>query len=185
MRIPFKLLFIGLAGLASLAAQEIKLPPSFDRLASKASEVVDINLDSSLLQLAARFLSDRDADEARVKKLVTGLKSVMVKCYEFDRDNEYQESDVQDLRKQLSGPGWSRIVGVRSRRNGDNADVFIKSETDRVTGLAVIVAEPRQLVIVNIVGAINPDELRDLGGHFGIPKLEFDRKSRPRKEDHE
>jgi hypothetical protein len=38
-----------------------------DRLASKASNSVDINLDMTMLQLAARFLSGKDPDEARVR----------------------------------------------------------------------------------------------------------------------
>jgi hypothetical protein len=36
----------------------------------------------------------------------------------------------------------------------------------------VIVAEPRELTIVSILGTINPDDLRDLGGHFGIPRMD-------------
>ncbi len=42
------------------AAQEIKLPASWDRLAEKASEVVNVTMDSSMLQLAGKFLSDKD-----------------------------------------------------------------------------------------------------------------------------
>jgi len=60
------------AALLPLAAQEIKLPPNLDKLAERASEVVDVNLDGPMLQLAARFLSDKDVDEARVKKLSAG-----------------------------------------------------------------------------------------------------------------
>jgi hypothetical protein len=159
--------------LLPLAAQEIKLPPSFDRLAAKAVETVDITLDATLLQLASKFLSDKDPDEARVKKLVSGLKGVFVKSFEFDARGEYEDRDVEAVRSQLKGPGWSRIVGVRSKRNGDNSEVFLKSDGGQVTGLAVIVAEPRQLTVVNIVGPINPEELRDLGGHFGIPKFDI------------
>jgi hypothetical protein len=152
-------------------AQEIKIPPSLDKLADKAEEVVDVTLDSNLLQLASRFLSDRDPDEVRVKKLVTGLRGIYVRSFTFSSPGQYRESDVEELRAQLRAPGWSRIVGVRHRKGGDNADVAVKIENGKITGLVVIAAEERELTVVNIVGPIDPDDLRDLGGHFGIPKF--------------
>lgn len=52
-----KIVYVALVALLPLAAQEFKIPPGLDRLAEKASEVVDVTLDSSMLQLASRFLS--------------------------------------------------------------------------------------------------------------------------------
>src|SRR5580692_11126762 len=120
-----------------LAAQEIKMPVNLDKLAAKASEVVDVSLDGALLQLASRFLSDKDPDEAHVKKLVGGLKGVYVKSFEFEDRDQYKESDVEELRTQLKAPGWSRIVSSRSKRNGDNADVYLKTDAGQISGLAV------------------------------------------------
>lgn len=155
-----------------LAAQEIKLPPSLDRLASKATEVVDVTLDASMLQLASRFLSDNDKDDAKVKKLVGGLKGVYVKSFEFDKTGEYLDSDVESVRSQVRGPGWTRVVGVYNKKGGDNAEIFLKTEAGQITGLTIISAEPKQLTIVHISGAIHPDQLSELGGHFGVPKLD-------------
>jgi hypothetical protein len=163
---------ITLIALMPLAAQEIKMPPSLDRLAAKASEVVDVTMDSSLLQMASKFLSDKDADEAKAKKLVAGLKGIYVKSFEFDKAGEYDMADIEAIRSQLRPPAWSRIVGVKSRKNGDNAEVYLKSENGKISGLTVISTEPKQLTIVNIVGTIDPEELSDLGGHFGIPKMD-------------
>ena len=165
--------FLVLVALLPVAAQEFKIPANLDRLADKATEVVDVTLDSSMLQLASRFLSDKNPDEARVKRLVVGLKGVYVKSFEFEKTGEYDEADVAALRAQLKGPAWSRIVGVRSKKSGDNADVFIGSDGGQVTGLVVIAAEPKELTVVSIVGSIKPEDLRDLGGNFGIPKIEM------------
>ncbi len=153
-----------------LAAQEIKMPASLDKLAAKASETVDVSLDGALLQLASRFLSEKDPDEAHVKKLVTGLKGIYVKSFEFDDRDQYKDSDVEELRTQLKAPGWSRIVGTHSKRHGDNAEIYLKTDAGQISGLAIIVTDPRELTIVNIVGSIRPEDIRDLGGHFGIPK---------------
>jgi len=168
-----------------LAAQDIKMPVSLDKLAAKASEVVDVSLDGALLLLASRFLSDSDPDEAHVNKMVAGLKGVYVKSFEFEDRDQYKDSDVEELRTQLKAPGWARIVSSRSKKNGDNADVYIKTDAGQISGLAIIVTDPRELTIVSIVGAVRPEDIRDLGGHFGIPKIDIrnDKKDKDKKED--
>src|SRR5689334_20458863 len=127
----------------SLAAQEIKLPPSLDKLKDRASEVVDVTLDSSLLQMASKFLSN-DPDQAKVKKLVTGLKGVYVRSYEFEKPGQYDPADVESVRSQLHTPGWSRIVGVKSVKGGENAEVYVKAENGHISGLAIIATEPTE-----------------------------------------
>ncbi len=166
-------IIVGIA-LAPLGAQELKLPASLDRLAAKASEVVDVTMDANLLQLASRFLSDKDADDAKVKKLIGGLKGIYVRSFEFEKAGEYQDSDVEPVRAQLRPPVWSRIVGVRSQKSGENSEVFVKTESGKIGGLAILVTEPKELTIVSIEGTIDPDQLSELGGHFGIPKVEPD-----------
>jgi hypothetical protein len=168
-----------------LAAQDIKMPVALDKLAAKASEVVDVSLDGALLQLASRFLSEKDPDEANVKKLVGGLKGVYVKSFTFEDRDQYKESDVEDLRTQLKAPGWSRIVSSRSRKNGDNSEVYLKTDAGQITGLAVIVTNPKELTIVNIIGFIRPEDIRDLGGHLGIPKIDIPGKNDKKEKDKE
>jgi hypothetical protein len=165
---------------APLLAQDIKFPPGLEKLADRATEVIDVTLDSNMLQLASRFLSNRDTDQAKVKKLVGGLKGVYVRSYQFDKAGEYQESDVESVRSQLRSPGWSRIVGVRSKKQGDNAEVYIRNEGGQIAGLTVLAMDPKELTIVNIVGTINPEDLADLGGNFGIPQMDMGARSKGR-----
>jgi hypothetical protein len=169
-----RIAFITCIALAPLGAQELKIPASLDRLAEKASEVVDVTMDANLLQLASRFLSDKNTDDAQVKKVIGGLKGVYVKSFEFEKTGEYQDSDIEPLRMQLRAPAWSRIVGVRSRKSGENAEVYVKTENGKIDGLAILATEPKELTIVSIEGSISPEQLSELGGHFGIPKVEPD-----------
>lgn len=169
-----KLALMTCLALAPLSAQEIKLPATLERLAAKASDVVDVTLDANLLQLAGRFLSNKDADDAKVKKLIAGLKGIYVRSFEFANAGEYQESDVEPVRAQLRNPAWSRIVGVRSEKSGNNAEVYVKTDGGKIGGLVILSTEPKQLTVVSIEGSIDPDQLNDLGGHFGIPKLDSD-----------
>src|SRR6266436_10430200 len=114
------------AVLMPLAAQEIKLPVNLERLAAKAEESVDVTLSGPILRLAAKFISDRDADAAKIRNLIAGLDGIYVRSFTFAREGEYNMADVDAVRAQVQPPAWSRMVGVRSRlRNGD-ADVYVK-----------------------------------------------------------
>jgi hypothetical protein len=161
-----------------LAAQDVKLPPSLDKLAEKAAEVVDVTLDGQMLKLANMFLSKDNPDDVKIKNLVTGLKGIYVKSFEFEKEGEYSPADVEAIRTQLRGPGWSKLVGVISKRDRENADIFVKLDGDRVGGLVILAAEPKELTIVNIVGNIDINQLSELGGHFGIPEVEVQREKK-------
>jgi len=163
------------------AGQEARLSlPAFDDLARKASESVDITLDLSLLQLAAGFLSDAGEDAA-IKELVRGLQGVYVKSFEFDVDDAYNPADVERVRSQLARGPWARLVDVRSARDRSQTQVYVWQDRGVSKGLAVVSTEPRRLTIVNIVGAIDIEKLRQLEGQFGIPKLDLEAQAPPRK----
>ena len=72
-----------------------------------------ISLDGNLLQLASRFLSSDDPDQAQIKKLVASLKGIYVRNFEFDKVGEYQASDLEPIRSQLKDSKWKKIVQVR------------------------------------------------------------------------
>lgn len=155
------------------ADARLKLP-AFAGLEEHASEVVNITLDSAMLGLAARFLSSEKPDDAAVKALVQGLTGIYVKSFKFESDFAYPKSDVDALRKQLSAPGWQRLVEVRSRKENSNVDIYVSMDRDKVNGLAIIAAEARELTIVNIVGSVDLEKLHQLEGHFGVPDLELE-----------
>lgn len=153
-------------------AQEIKMPVNLDALAEKAEESVVVTMDKSMLKLAGKFLKDED-NEADVRRLISGLEGIYVRNFEFSNEGEYSRADVDAVRAQLQGPAWGRIVGVRSKRRDGDVDVYFKDAGNgQLGGIVVICAEPRELTIVNIVGTLDPEKLVDLGGEFGIPRLE-------------
>jgi hypothetical protein len=173
------LLVVSCAALA--AAQDARLDIGrIDGLAARAAETVEVSLDERLLRIAAKFLKNEDPDEARVKELVSGLKGVYVRVFEFDNPGEYSPGDLEGLRSQLQAPGWTKIVGVRSRRDSQNVDVHIKYQGDNVLGLSIIAAEPKELTVVNIVGPIDLEKLGQLEGQFGIPKLGLEKEEKIR-----
>lgn len=156
---------------ALLRAQDMQLPPDVENLSAKAKETVEVKMDGPMLRWASKFLSAEDPDERKAAKLITNLKGLYVRSFEFDKEGAYTSAEVEELRAQFRSPLWSRVVGVRSQREGDNVDVFFKLEDDQMAGIVIISAEKKELTVVNIVGPIDVDQLADLGGEFGIPKL--------------
>lgn len=154
-----------------LRAQEIKLPVEVEKLSSTAKETIEVKMDGPMLRWASKFLSAEDPDEQKAAQLVQNLKSIYVRNFEFDKEGAYSSAEVEALRSQFGPPVWSRVVGVRSERNGENVDVYFKLENEKMAGIVIISAEPKELTFVNIVGPIEVDQLADLGGEFGIPKL--------------
>lgn len=170
-------LFAPLAALAASvalgAAPAQLMLPEFDALAAKASESVNISLDPSLLGLAAGFLDSSNPDDAATKELISGLKGIYVRSYTFDRDFAYPSAEVDQVRRQLSAPGWQRLVHVDSARERTHVDIYAAVDGGVARGLAIIASEPREFTIVNIVGPINLFKLHRLEGKFGIPKLDL------------
>jgi hypothetical protein len=176
-------LFAAILGLSGAAFGQSSQPPpgkgllripEFAGLAEKASESVNVTLDSRLLGLGCRFLDASDPEQAGAKKVCNGLTGIFVRSYTFDKDFAYPKADVEGVRRQLSAPGWSRIVEARSRKDHTDVDVFVLIDNGRAEGLAIIASEPRQFTIVNIVGSIDLEQLHDLEGQFGVPKLEIE-----------
>jgi hypothetical protein len=144
---------------------------NLDNLAAKAKSSVDVSLDANMLQLAGRFLSSKKEDEAQVKDLVSKLKGVYVRSFEFDKEGMYSVADLQPLRNQLKGPGWSRMLGVQENSDREGVEISVKTEAGQIAGIAILAYEPKQLTVVSILGQIDLERLSELGGRFGIPVL--------------
>lgn len=149
--------------------QEIKMPANLDRLAKVAKDSVNVNLSPELLQLGAGFLSDSDKDEAHVKRLVSKLRGIYVRTFEFDKPGVYSKADIESVRSQLGN--WSRMASVESK--DDNTWIYVKKKGDAVDGIFIISAEPTELAFVNIEGQIDPKDLSELSGQMGIPKIDL------------
>ena len=148
------------------SAQSIKL--DFPGLADKADEIVDITLDSQMIRLAAKFLGN-EADEREIKEMLSGLSGIYVRSFSFSKEGEYDRGMIDRLKSQL-GANWKPLVTVRSRTR-DNVNIMADVRGDRINGLVIIAAEPREFTVVNIVGDIDLDRLSKLEGEFGIPRI--------------
>jgi hypothetical protein len=172
MKSLLRIVCVLLLGAAFAHAQEFPWKINLDKFAAQSSEIVDVTLDSNMLNLAKNFLSDKDADQRQAKEIVSQLKGIYVRSYEFDKNGVYTEADIETMRAQLKSPEWNRIVGVKSKRDGENTYVYIRQVAGKMTGLAVIAAEAKELTLVYIDGPIDLQKISVLGGQFGVPKFD-------------
>jgi hypothetical protein len=167
------ILLLLLTAVAAMAQDPRLQTSNLDYLTAKASQTVDVNIDERLVQMTAKFLSSTDPDEKKVKQLVSGLKGIYVKVFEFEREGEYTAADVESIRIQLRGDAWSRIISINSKRQG-SVEVYLMTVNDQIGGLAVLAADPKELTIVNIIGPVDLNKLSELEGQFGVPELGID-----------
>ena len=164
----FVLLFLLVLAVAVPAsAQRINI--DFPDLEERAEEVVDVTLDASMIRLASKFLSGKDADEREIRAMLEGLQGIYVRSYTFAREGEYDRKLIDRVKSQL-GPTWKPLVTVRSKTR-DNVNIMADTRGDKISGLVIIATEPREFTVVNIVGHIDIDRLSRLEGEFGIPRI--------------
>jgi hypothetical protein len=171
MRITIAVLVSLLAAPAVTLAQGARLQlDHLDRLATLAEEHVNVTIDTEMLKLASGFMKGDRADAA-VKEMVSGLKGIYVRSFKFGRPNAYTADDVNVIRKQLAAPGWTRMVTTEKKREGELVEIHSWREGNASGGLAILVAQPAELTVVNIVGPMDLAKLGALQGQFGIPSL--------------
>jgi hypothetical protein len=177
------LLLLGLAAAISASAQDARL--RFERLntlENKAEEVVEVNIDGKLLDLAKRVMVKVDDPNAKkVGQAISGLKGIYVRVYNFKNENEYNIADVDEIRSQLNAPGWEKLANVRSKKNNQKIDVFTMFTGDVMSGVAVVVSESKSIAVVNVIGPIDIDLLAEMSGKLNIPKIEIERDVEPEK----
>ena len=170
--------FFVLASCAVAQEPDLRLQFDWSKLAAKAVEKVDLNLEGPTLEMASKFLSGDKGDEAKAKEFVQGLKGVYVKSYTFDKEGQYSEADVTALRAQLRAPEWTNILDVQEKH--ESTGIYLRTNGKQFGGFALVSAEPKELTVIQIIGPIDPSMLSDLGGKFGFPKMELGPKPKPK-----
>ena len=174
-----KLLFLtafSLVASSAFAQDAAKL--HFERLnglEARANEVVEVNIDGKLLDLAKRVVTKvNDEDSKKIGQAISGLKGIYVRVYNFDNENEYNAADVDSIRAELNAPGWEKLANVRSKRNNQKVDVYTMFTGEQMSGVAVVISDNKSVAVVNVVGGIDLDMLVELSGRLNIPKIDID-----------
>ncbi|MDQ3800051.1 MAG: DUF4252 domain-containing protein [Acidobacteriota bacterium] len=178
--ILLSLLFV-LGAMSTVKAQDARLRlDRLNRLEERAVDVVEVNIEGKLLDMAKRVLNkSNDPNARKVGQAIVGLRGIYVRVFNFANENEYNVADVDEIRAQLQAPGWERLVNVRSKRNNQKIDVFTMFQGDAMSGVAVVVSESKSIALINVIGPIDIDALAEMSGKMNIPKIDIEREENP------
>jgi hypothetical protein len=150
---------------------------SLDKFDAMTEHKTKITLDGDMLKLASKFLGsdddkDKDKDADSVRNLVNNLKGIYIRNYEFDKDGQYTQADIEPLRAYLKQQQWTRIVEQQDGK--ELSEVYVQPlSNEKFGGVAIIAAEARELTVVYINGALKLSDLAQLGGNMGIPEVDL------------
>ena len=130
---------------------------------------VEISLKGPLLNMITNLIRSEDEEAA---DFISKLLRVTVNVFESDNiDVDEVASTMSVMAEDLDSEGWERVVRVRE--DGNHVDIYFRlaEDADVIYGIAIMVAEPGETVLVNIVGNISTDDISALGRRFELDEL--------------
>jgi hypothetical protein len=108
----------------------------------------------------------------------SGGGKVYVRHFEFDSAGAYTEADLAEIRAQVAGAGWSRILKVQERddapEENESVEVYVYGDADGKNvygGMTVISTQLKEFTVVNIVGQ------SDINGY--VKRLKVEKRTQP------
>jgi hypothetical protein len=139
------------------------------RALANVEPIVEISLKAPLLNMVTNLVRSEDAEAA---EFISKLFRVTVNVFESDAINVAAIAEsMNTISQDLDSKGWDRVVRVRDQE--EHVDIYFRfsDDADRIQGIAIMVAEPGDTVLVNIVGDISVDDISALGERFDIDEL--------------
>jgi hypothetical protein len=135
-------------------------------------QFVEVNLHAPLLKFASVFV---DKEEPEVAALIRSIKHVRVNVVGYDESTRADTTDrVEGVRRELEAQGWTQMVTVKEPNDAEHVVVFVKmADDDSIDGLVVTVmdSKKREVVFVNLVGNIRPEQIATIGKRLNIDPL--------------
>ena len=116
-----------------------------------------------------------DEDDTELEPLLRELRAVRVYTFEGIADGEAAAKGVKELTAGLLADGWLNVIAVRE--GAETTSVLLRPGTGGTNrGLTVIVSEPDEVVLVNLIGNVRLDLFNDYMAQVDVdtPPIEID-----------
>jgi Domain of unknown function (DUF4252) len=133
-------------------------------------QFVEIQINSNLLSLAAQVIEKQQPEAA---KLLRSVQLVHVNVVGLTDENRAELTKrVRQIRHDLDARGWDHNV-VAQGKDGQDVGIYTKTRGgEALAGLAITVIDAKdQVVLINIVGDIRPEQVAALGEKLDIEPL--------------
>jgi len=118
--------------------------------------VMSISLGPTVLRFAARFVDD----DPEVRALLKSLDGVRVRIYEVHGDHERVAQKFERMGHKLGDNGWNPVMLIREE--GELVQMYAKQSGTGLQGLTIVSADNDEVVVVNIMGDIQPRYYSDV-----------------------
>lgn len=151
-----------MAVLASVPVSAQNLTLDFSALAAKARAKHEVTLDAAALQMLRQGGNKGDKDKSGdLAKVFSEIQGVSVRNYEFAKEGEYSDRDLEPLHRQVGdGSGWTRIVNVKE--DSESAEIYVYNQGGKPAGMLIIAAEAKELSVIHIAGSVQLAQLKDI-----------------------
>lgn len=129
---------------------------------TETNRTISLSLGPTVLRFAAKFMDD----EPETQALLRQLDGVRVRIYEVDGDHEKVTQNFERMGHKLNDDGWSPVMLVRE--DGDLVQMYAKASGTGLSGLTVVSADRDEVVVVNIMGDIQPAHYSDVMGALDV-----------------
>jgi hypothetical protein len=147
----------------TLTACGITAPRSNDGFAnldspgmSDTDRTMALSFGPTILHFAARFLDDDPETQA----LLRSLDGVRVRTYEIHGDSERITQNFKHMGDKLNGDGWEPVMLMRE--DGELVQMYAMPSDTGIQGLTIVSADSSEVVVVNIMGDIDPRYYSDV-----------------------
>ena len=151
----------------AVAAQEEELPPGFVDFGSLGDVYgeprVMVNIHGYLLKFIAAASAKEDPTASAVLR---GLDGVRISVYPTDGNVGPAREQISAVRKVLQGQDWQPVVQVKE--TGEEVQIFMKADEDKMHGLTVMAVDAEEAVFINILGEIDPEHLDKVMDQFDV-----------------
>jgi len=117
---------------------------------------ISVSLGRTMLRFAARFLDD----EPETQALLRSLDGVRIRIYEVDGDTDRIAHRFDRMGTKLRRDGWEPVMLVRD--DDELVQMYAKHSGKAMRGLTIVSADDDEVVVVNIMGDIQPERFGDV-----------------------
>lgn len=120
------------------------------------NRTITLSLGRTTLRFAARFLDD----EPETQALLRSLDGVRIRIYEVDGDTGRIARNFERMGNKLSRDGWEPVMLVRD--DDELVQMYARHSGKTMRGLTIVSADDEEVVVVNIMGDIEPERFGDV-----------------------
>jgi hypothetical protein len=165
--ITLGLALVAIIGSRTAAAEGARINFDVSALEKQAKSTVNVTITPQTIDWALQAMSQRGEDTAAARQALKGIDQVVVRVYEFEEAQPWDElaKAANPILAQLKGTGWTPVVSVSENGKEGREIVNVSLYTDpagKPGGLAVLVVEAKELVIVNVAGPVDLAKLSEI-----------------------